>query len=94
MASIDFSQLRGLIGTQVRFSDMNWEVIEIIEHGPELVLQSLSTDSDRHIQSNQYGDAHRKVPRTLSIPVIDPISGGFHALFVETGLHHRIESKN
>ena len=92
MTEIDLSQLRKLIGIQVQMAGSIWEVIEVIERGPELVLESLSSNANKAIQTNQYGEAHRKVPHTISIPVIDPTTGDYHTLFLDTGLHDQIRN--
>jgi hypothetical protein len=86
MHKIELSELRKLIGMQVQFAGHTWQVIELLDRGPELVLEQTSSQTAGHIQTNQYGEAHRKVPHTLSVPIIDPGSGELHPLFLETGL--------
>lgn len=65
--TITLTQLRGLIGLRVRFQECDCRVIEVLEDGPSIVLQA---DFDCVIQHNQHGDAHRQVPRTITIPVL------------------------
>ncbi len=64
---INVQQLRDLIGARVRHQGSHWEIIEILEDGPALVLQ----DVDMHtvIQADQHGEAHRRVPSTIAIPI-------------------------
>ena len=61
--------LRQHIGCYVRHQDTVYEVIEVLEDVPALVLQ----DCEQHttIQADQHGEAHRRVPqvRTITIPV-------------------------
>ena len=74
---ITLDQLRGLIGIHVEFNFARYEVIEVLEDGPSLVLQA----SDRHttIQPNQHGEAHRRVPYTVTIPVLNDDGSGLSA---------------
>ena len=66
--NITLQQLRGLIGLRVLFQETVWQIIEILEDGPSLVLQAL--DDHSTIQANQHGDANRRVPRTVTLPVL------------------------
>ena len=65
--SIDLRELRQLIGVRVRYLEDLWQVIEVLDDGPTLVLESLQR---RVVQRNQYGEGHRRVPHRLSIPVL------------------------
>lgn len=71
MAATDskIDHLRNLIGVRARYQGALFEIIEVLEDGPSLVLQ----DCERHttIQADQHGEAHRRVPvtMTLSIPM-------------------------
>ena len=58
--------LRDLIGLRVRHSGVDCQIIEILEDGPSLVLEDKSAQA---IQPDQYGEAHRRVPHTLTIPI-------------------------
>lgn len=66
---ITLEQLRGMIGIQLCHNGKPCVVIEVLEDGPSLVIQHLEVDSSS-IQPNQYGNAHRRTPETLSIPVL------------------------
>jgi hypothetical protein len=59
--------LRGLIGRRVRYKGELYEVFEILEHDPlALVLQN---EAHLLIQPDQHGEAHRRVPETVTVPI-------------------------
>lgn len=70
--NIQVEYLRDLIGLKVRHQGSRWEIIEILEDGPAIVLR----DCEMHtvIQPDQHGEAHRRVPTTTTIPLFDPDS--------------------
>jgi hypothetical protein len=72
-------QLRSLIGTRLEHQGQSCRIIEVVEPGPTLILQC--ENSDGVIQANQYGDATRRVPRTISIPVLSDDGREFHPEF-------------
>lgn len=77
--TLNVDRLRNLIGHEVIFAGIPCQIIEILEDGPSLILQhhhQLTT-----IQADQHGEAHRKVPTTITIPVFDPHGVAFHADF-------------
>lgn len=61
------SQLRQLSGARVRYLEDVWEIVEVLDDGPTLVLESLKR---RVVQGSQYGEGHRRVPQRLSIPLL------------------------
>ena len=65
--------LRNLIGTRARYHGTLFEIIEVLEDGPALVLQ----DCEKHttIQADQHGEAHRRVPQTMTLPISITKSG-------------------
>jgi hypothetical protein len=67
--SIRVEHLRDLIGLKVKHQGAQWEIIEVLEDGPTLVLR----DCEMHtvIQADQHGEAHRRVPSTTTIPLFD-----------------------
>jgi hypothetical protein len=65
---ITLSQLRGMIGLRVRFEDAEWQVIEVLEDGPSLVLEGLQ--QTRALQADQYGETSRWVPHRVTVPVL------------------------
>lgn len=62
--------LRSHIGHYARHKHIIYEVIEVLEETPALVLQDCEHTS---IQADQHGEAHRRVPRirTITIPADD-----------------------
>jgi len=69
----DIAGLRDSIGRRVRFQDVIFEIIEILEDGPSLVLQNC--ESHTSIQADQHGEAHRRVPQTTTLPVLITVDG-------------------
>jgi hypothetical protein len=67
--SLRVEHLRDLIGLKVKHQASLWEIIEVLEDGPTLVLR----DCEMHtvIQADQHGEAHRRVPSTTTIPLFD-----------------------
>lgn len=77
---ISLQQLRSLIGRHVAYHGMPCQVIEVIEDGPSLVLQEATAHTV--IQSDQYGEAHRRVAPTFTLPVWEGEAGEINpALF-------------
>lgn len=76
---ISLSQLRGMIGQRVVCQGQSCLIIEVLEQDTELVLQV-----ERHltIQADQYGDARRVVPDTMTIPVLNADKTELHASFL------------
>lgn len=64
---LDPQSLRRHIGRTVRHMGMACRVVEVLDDGPALVLQG----ADAVIQANRFGDAHRRVPHTYTVPVRD-----------------------
>ncbi|GAB4290107.1 MAG: hypothetical protein Kow0083_02970 [Methylophaga sp.] len=79
---IPCERLLALIGQQVIYHQHRCEVIELLD-GCELVLQVLENDHD--IQPTQYGEGHRTVPMTYTLPVFDG-EGNLHTELVAAGL--------
>lgn len=62
--------LRKLIGGRARYHDEIYEIIEVLEDGPALVLQNYD---HKTIQADQHGEAHRRVPETVTLTL--PLTG-------------------
>lgn len=77
-------RLRGLIGTRLRHQGQSCRIIEVVEPGPMLIVQCENTNGV--IQANQYGDATRRVPKTISIPVLSEDGSEYHPEFRLLGL--------
>lgn len=65
------SRLRRLIGARARYYGRIYEILEVIESEPALVLQD---ESHSTIQADQHGEAHRRVPITITIRL--PLTAG------------------
>ena len=72
-------RLRGLIGRHLRYQGQACCIIEVLEPGPVLVLQC--ENAAGVIQANQYGDATRRVPRTINLPVLNEDGDELHPEF-------------
>lgn len=81
-SNIPSSDLLALIGQQVTYHQHRCEIIELLDDC-ELVLQVL--EDDHNIQPTQYGEGHRTVPKTYTLPVFDG-EGDLHAELVAAGL--------
>ena len=81
---ITLAQLRGMIGQKVIHEGMNCQVIEVIETNTSLVLQVHATD--KVIQLDQHGDAQRRVPGTITIPVLTSDKSELHPSFLALDL--------
>ena len=74
------SRLRALIGSRLRYQGQSCRVIEVLEPGPVLILEC--ENAHGVIQANQYGDATRRVPRTINLSVLNEDGDDFHAEFL------------
>ena len=65
---LSMEKLRCLIGQRVDHAGGHYEIVEVLEDGPSLILQPC----DRHtvIQPDQHGEAHRRVLPAITIPVL------------------------
>ncbi len=82
--NITLLQLRGMIGTRVVHQGEGYQVIEVLEQSVELVL--LKLENTTTIQADQHGDAHRRVPHTVTIPVLTADKSGLHPTFLALDL--------
>lgn len=69
MLSVDRNKLYPLIGRHLVYRGISCRVIDILEEGPCLVLQT--GDDDSVIQANQYGEPSRRAPRILTVAVLN-----------------------
>lgn len=76
---ISLTQLRGMIGQQVLHQGQRCLVVEVLEQNTELVLQ---IEAHQTIQPDQYGEARRLVPDTVTIPVLSADRTELHASFL------------
>jgi len=68
-----------MIGHQVLHQGQRCLVVEVLEQHTELVLQ---VEEQHTIQPDQYGDARRLVPGTITIPVLNADKTELHASFL------------
>ena len=83
-AQVNVEDLQNLIGKEVNYEGGTCKVIEILEDGPALILQQRNTEIG--IQCDQHDGAHRRVPQTITIPVIDEKTKELHPDFVSLNL--------
>ena len=81
---ITLTQLRGMIGQLVLHKGVACQVIEVLEMNTCLVLQVRETNHT--IQPDQHGDAHRRVPETITIPVLSSDKTELHPHFMALDL--------
>ncbi len=61
-------QLRPALGMSVEYEGSAYKLIELLEDELAIVLEACHKFTD--IQADQMGEAHRRVPRTIMIPVL------------------------
>jgi hypothetical protein len=81
---ITLDQLRSMIGLRLMHQGILCQVIEVLEDGPSLVLQSI--DEAPSIQPNQHGEATRRTPVTYTVPVLNQDKTELHAQFLALDL--------
>ena len=84
--------LRELIGREAVVDGVHCQVIEILESGPRVVV---CETVGSHIQSNQFGDPQRRVPRTHTVPLKSQIEKDLHPVIrtlAGEDLTHRLRS--
>ena len=81
---ITLDQLRGMIGLRLLHQGILCRVIEVLEDGPSLVLQSINEEPS--IQANQHGEATRRTPVSYTVPVLNDTQTELHAQFLKLDL--------
>ena len=81
---ITLDQLRNMIGLRMYHQGILCQVIEVLEDGPSLVLQSIAEAPT--IQPNQHGEATRRAPVTYTIPVLNEEHTELHPSFLALDL--------
>lgn len=64
---IDIGRIRGLIGRHVVYKGTEYVIVEVLDEAPALVLEA----RDTVIQADQHGEAHRRVPNTETVPILN-----------------------
>ena len=70
MSEVTPDALRKLIGYTINFRGQPHTIVEILDpssSAPQLVLRSL----EQVIQPDQWGDAHRRVPASIAVDVLN-----------------------
>jgi hypothetical protein len=63
-------KLRKLVGQDFHYLSCDWRLIDILTDEDQVVLERLGT-SAHALQPNQYGQASRRCPETLTLPISD-----------------------
>ena len=63
-------KLRKLVGQEFTYLSCQWRLIEVLPNEDQVVLQRLGSDG-HPLQSDQYGQASRRSPETLTLPISD-----------------------
>jgi hypothetical protein len=87
--TVNVNTLRNLIGQEVDYEGRGCMIIEIVEDIPAVILQYHEPSTT--IQPDQHGEAHRKVPRTITLPVMDEEGSGYNPAFCDLNLIHLLE---
>lgn len=82
----DTARLSRLIGQEVTFEGVPCRIVEILEDGPALILQHSLEHT--HIQPDQYGEAHRRVPTTVTVAVLDSSGTDYTPAFSALNITH------
>lgn len=76
---LSLEQLRGMIGLAVCYHGATCEVVEVLEDGPAVVLRDRRETA---IQDDRFGDPHRRVAQTYTVPVVDEDGVRLHPEFL------------
>jgi hypothetical protein len=82
--NLSLEQLRTLIGIRVMHSGEQYQIIEIIESEPGLILQICN--DEKPIQENQFGDPTRRAPKNVTIQVLTKDKTEIHPQFLALDL--------
>jgi len=69
--------LHNLIGCEISHNNKSCTLIEIMDDGPYLVFQC---QTEKKIQCNQHGNAHRKSSPTYTIHCLNDLKNDLHPL--------------
>jgi hypothetical protein len=68
--------LRDRIGTRGLYNGQEFELIEVLEHDPAVVLRDCG--AAHTIQPDMHGEAHRMVNKTHTVPIASEVERGLH----------------
>ena len=74
------SLLHDLIGLQGHYHGHHYELVEIIDRGPKVVLERID---QQIIQNDSYGEAHRLVNSTYTVNVQSELGTQIHPVLQE-----------
>jgi hypothetical protein len=80
----DLTQWQSLIGYETDFRGRRYRVVELLEDGPALILQAIDSGV---IQTNQFGEAQRRVAENFVIPIYGADGVTLNSGFTELDLH-------
>jgi len=80
---ISVNELRAMIGMQVCYQGQHGTIIEVLEDGPSLVMQTTGTES---IQRNLHGHPTRVSPHTMTVRVLSDNGTALHKEFLDLDL--------
>lgn len=83
-SSLILTRLRALIGRRVSYLQREYQIIEILDDGPSLVLLALGNEPV--IQANMHGEACRRVPQTYTVSVHGSDGEGINPLIAGMGI--------
>ena len=69
MVFTDPKRLQDLLGQRLTYQGISCCIIDILDEGPTLVLQDCT--ATRIIQSNQHGEASRRVPQIFNVALLN-----------------------
>ncbi len=76
--AIDIDKIRDLIGRHVVYKGTEYVIVEVLDQAPALVLEA----RDTVIQADQHGEAHRRVPNTETVPVLNSHGNGYSLAYL------------
>ena len=77
--TIDYlSILQSHIGVYTQHQGRRCQLIEILQQQPPILVFRCETDDKPHIQSNQHGNASRRVPETYNISLLNDTATDLH----------------
>ncbi len=80
---LPLSSLLNHIGQQLDYGGRECIVLDVLEDGPQFVLQVIG---QRSIQPDQWGDAHRRTPESFSVVVYESDGVSINPLLAELDL--------
>ncbi|PWV59505.1 hypothetical protein [Plasticicumulans acidivorans] len=83
MPQLDASRLARLIGRELDWQGRPCRVIEVLPEEQQIVIEPL--DGAEAIQANQYGEATRRAPEVICLPLLNPRGDALNPLLPQLG---------